>query len=284
MSGEDERGEPSQEHPQSTAAAGQGVDAQRVAAPARHLHWTTIAIDLIIVVVGVFIGMQASNWNQERATHQQSAEFTTRLKADLREEDWGYQLMIAYNREVLDNANRAVGALDGTAALSDEALLVSSYRATQYKQRLRRRSTYDELISTGTIGLIHDQALRDTAMRLYNIPTLENMAREGMQSRYREAFRMSLPNDVQRALGKHCGDLIIHPGDYAAIHGVLDYPCRTGLSEQSIAASARALRSNPNMIPYLRLRISDIETRLADLTGNNRDIMENLRSIAQEKP
>ena len=98
----------------------------------------------------------------------------------MREEDWGYQLLITYNREVLTNANRAVDALDGKADLSDEALLVSAYRATQYKQRLRRRATYDELISTGTIGLIRDQMLRDTAMRLYNTPALDNLAREGM--------------------------------------------------------------------------------------------------------
>ena len=247
-------------------------------------HWTAIAIELVIVVLGVFIGMQVSNWNEDRETNLKAAVFTERLKADLREEDWGYQLLIAYNREVLANAERAVNALDGKADLSDEALLVSAYRATQYKQRLRRRATYDELISTGTIGLIRDQTLRDTAMRLYNTPALENLAREGMQSRYREAFRMSLANDVQRAIGKHCGDHITRPGDYAAIHGALDYPCRTGLSVQAIADAAEALRSNPNMVPYLRLRIADIETRLGDLLSNNSDIMENLRAIAKEKP
>ena len=117
-------------------------------------HWTAVAIELVIVVVGVFVGIQVSNWNQQRVTDQQAAIFTTHLKADLREEDWGYQLLIAYNRQVLANAERAANALSGTAPMSDEALLVSAYRATQYKQRLRRRPTYDELISTGTIGLI----------------------------------------------------------------------------------------------------------------------------------
>ncbi|MEO7916003.1 MAG: hypothetical protein ABIR16_00040 [Dokdonella sp.] len=238
----------------------------------------------MIVVVGVFIGLQASNWNQDRATNAQAAAFTERLKADLREEDWMYQLLIAYNRDVLTDANLAVNALDHGAPISDEALLVSAYRATQYKQRPRRRSTFDELISTGTIGLIRDLTLRDTAMRLYNTPTFDNYARESMQSRYRETFRMSLPNDVQRALGKHCGDRYVPTGDYAAISGVLHYPCSTGLSVQEIAASAKALRSNPDILPLLRLRIADIETRMVDLTSNNRDIMEHLRAIATEKP
>ena len=60
-----------------------------------------------------------------------------------------------------------------------DTLLFSAYRSTQYKHRLRRRSTYDELISAGTIGLIHNQSLRDSAIRLYNIATIENMVREG---------------------------------------------------------------------------------------------------------
>src|SRR6185437_6974616 len=62
--------------------------------------------------------------------------------------------------------NRAIDALEGTSPLPDEALLVSAYRATQYKNRNRRGSTYEELISTGTIGLIRDPQLRDRDSRV----------------------------------------------------------------------------------------------------------------------
>ena len=247
-------------------------------------QWTAAVIELAIVVLGVFIGLQVSNWNQERISARQAANFSERLKADLREEDWAYQLQIAYNREVLANADRAASALEGTTTMPDEVLLVCAYRATQYKQRLRRRSTYDELISTGTIGLIRDPTLRDTAMRVYNMPTIDNVVREGMQSRYREAFRMCLPNDVQRAVAKNCGDRYIETGDYTAIVGSLDYPCTSGLAEQTVTEAAKALRSNPNLLPLLRLRIADIETRIVDLTNNNRAILDKLRAIATEKP
>ena len=247
-------------------------------------HWTAIGIELVIVILGVFIGMQVSNWNQERATDQQAAVFTAHLKEDLREEDWGYQMMIQYHREVLANAERTVGALDGTSPMSDEALLVSAFRATQYKQKLRRRATYDELISTGTIGLIRDRALRDTAMRVYNMPTLDNTVREGMQSRYREAFRMSIPNTVQRAIAQNCGDRFIEVGNYEGVANTLDYDCRTGLDEGTIRSAAAQLRSNTLLVPLLRLRIADIETRLTDLSSNNRVIVEGLHAIAQEKP
>jgi hypothetical protein len=257
---------------------------RRLGQSLRKQNWVAVTIELVIVILGVFIGTQVSNWNQERATDRQAAVFTQHLKEDLREEDWGYQLIIQYNREVLASAVRAVNALDGTVPATDDVLLVSAYRATQYKQKLRRRATYDELISTGTIGLISDRALRDTAMRVYNMPTLDNTVREGMQSRYREAFRMALPNEVQRILAKDCGDRFIKVGDYAGLANSLDYECRPGLAADTIRAAGSALRSNATLVPLLRLRIADIETRLADLAGNNREIMEGLRAIAQEKP
>jgi len=257
---------------------------RRLSQSLKDQNWAAISIEFVLLVLGVFLGIQVANWNAERETNQKSAIFTERLKADLRGEDWTYQFLIAYNREVLANANRAVEALDGKVALSDEALLVSAYRATQYRNRNQRGSTFDEMISTGSIELIRDPTLRDTAVRLYKLTVFDNLVREGMRSRYREAFRMSLPNAVQRALGKQCGDRVVLPGDYAAIQGNLDYPCETGLPVQTIAESATALRSNPDIVRFLRLRIADLETRMFDLTRNNRVVMENLRAIAKEKP
>ena len=255
---------------------------RRLVSSLKEQNWTAITVEFVLLVLGVFLGIQASNWNAERETKQKSALFTERLKADLRGEDWTYQFLIAYNREVLANANRAVDALEGKAALPDEALLVSAYRATQYRNRNQRGTSYDELVSTGNIDLVRDRTLRETAIRLYNVPIFDNLVNEGLHSRYREAFRMSLSNDVQRALGKQCGDRVSRPGDYSTIGGNLDYPCRTGLSAQAIAESAKALRSDPDIVRFLRLRIADLETRLSDLTRNNREIMENLRAIAGE--
>ena len=257
---------------------------RRLSQSIKEQNWTAIAIEFVLLVAGVFLGIQVANWNVERETKQKAAVFTERLRADLRGEDWTYQFLIAYNREVLANANRAVEALEGKAAISDEALLVSAYRATQYRNRNQRGSTFDELISTGNIGLIRDRTLRETAIRLYNLAVFDVLVREGVESRYRQTFRTSLPNYVQRAISKNCGDRVSRPGDYSTIQSNLDYPCQTGLSAQDIAVSASALRANPDILRFLRLRIADLETRMFDLTRNNRSVMENLRAIAKEKP
>ncbi|MFO1395198.1 MAG: hypothetical protein U1F09_15710 [Steroidobacteraceae bacterium] len=245
--------------------------------------WSTIAIELAIVVLGVFIGMQVSNWNQDRMTARQAADFTARLRADLSEEDWRYRFLLAYSEEVLANAKLAVGDLDGQQRLTDEALLVSAYRATQYSEAMSRRTTYDELISTGAIGLIRDQTLRETAMRVYtNVRVFENLVQEGARSRYREAFRMNFTNEVQHALARDCGDKYIRAGDFEGISGTLDYPCHLDLPADVISSAAATLRSSPEMRSYLRLRIADLETRIGDLRVNNKAVMESLRAISMQ--
>ncbi|HET9835178.1 MAG TPA: DUF6090 family protein [Rhodanobacteraceae bacterium] len=250
----------------------------------RRQDWAAVVIELIVVVVGVFIGVQASNWNENRETNQKAAVFTERLKSDLREEAWSYEYEVGYFNEVLTSAKRAADALSGKAPLSDEALLVAAYRATQYRYNIRRRATYDELTSTGEIGLIRDPALRDLAMRLYTAPMFDSIHTEGTDNPYRKAFRIAIPYEVQNALESACGDHLVPTGDYKAIGHSLDYPCSPHLSPGAMAPSAAILRSDPHFLEFLRLRIADIETNLGNLTVFYGGIREGLRAVAKEKP
>ena len=96
---------------------------RRVIAHVRRQEWTAIWIDLVIVVVGVFIGIQVANWNEERATARRAERFTERLRNDLREEAWGYEMQVGYYSDVAAHGRRTLDALTGRAALPDEQLL-----------------------------------------------------------------------------------------------------------------------------------------------------------------
>ncbi|MBS0583920.1 MAG: hypothetical protein JSS42_12540 [Proteobacteria bacterium] len=264
----------------------------RVVANIRRQDWTAVVVELAVVIIGVFIGVQASNWNEDREKNQKAAEFTERLKADLRVEAWNYEIQIEYNKQVLANAQRAADALTGKTPLSDEALLVAAYRATQLNINSRRRATYDELTSTGEIGLIRDQALRTLAMDVYTLPVVDQIERHARESEYRRAFRMAFPYEVQRALAETCGDHIAPIGDYAGIATVLDYPCTTGLAADVIAAAAAILKKDPKFVALLQLRIADIisdESVMAgyfgpQMRGPLQNLREPLQRLAKEKP
>ena len=104
---------------------------RRFADSLKHQNWTAIAIEFVLLVLGVFLGIQVSNWNAEREMQQRAAVFTERLTQDLRKEAWGYEWIIQYNRETNANQRRVLDALDGSALISDEQFLISAYRATQ---------------------------------------------------------------------------------------------------------------------------------------------------------
>lgn len=250
----------------------------------RRQDWTAVFIELVVVVVGVFIGVQASNWNEQRETDRKATVFSERLSADLREEAWGYAMNIGYFDQAQANARRAADALTGKIPLSDEALLIAAYRATQFNGNTRRRVTYDELISTGEIGLIHDAALRDLAMRVYTDPVIDQISLDWQHSEYREEFRKAIPYDVQLALAEKCGDHIVPVGNYEDIARVLDYPCATGLSPATIEAADGILEKDPRIIPLLQLRIVDIDTDLGNLTVYYANtIRKPLQRLVEEK-
>ena len=257
---------------------------RRVITHVRKQEWTAIVIDFVIVVVGVFIGIQVSNWNDDRSTRLRAAVFSERLTQDLHYEAWAYQYLIEYSKDVRAAAKAAIDALSGAAPLSDEQFLVSTYRATQYKYMDRGRATYDELISTGEIGLIADERLRKTAVPLFATTLLDVIAEEGREAPIREIFRRRVPADVQHALLRRCGDRFAASGDYDAIIGSLAYSCELGLAPDETAAAAALLRADERLIEALQIRFADLETAITDLEQVNAETFANLRAIAGRGP
>lgn len=256
----------------------------RVAEHVRTQNWTAIGIDFLIVVLGVFVGIQVSNWNAARVDQQRGVEFTERLRDDLRGELWVYDFLVAYYRDVRDAGDRAIGDLEGVAPLSSHDLLVAAYRASQYREGARRRDTYDELVSTGSLGLVTDQLLLQRAASIYRLRTIENATREGLEQGYRIEFRKAMPMAVQRELARQCGDRPVQPGQYEGIDSVIDYPCTLDLPPAILDAAAATLRADPEIRRALRLRIADLNTRLFDFTGGNRDQFAKLEESLSSAP
>jgi len=90
---------------------------RRVAEHLKQQHWTGVFIELAIVVLGVFLGIQASNWNEQRATNEKARVFTERLRQDLRVEAWRFNAVNSYYADVQANAHRTLDALEGRATL-----------------------------------------------------------------------------------------------------------------------------------------------------------------------
>jgi len=257
---------------------------RRITEHVRDQNWFAVGIDFVIVVVGVVIGIQVANWNEERLQAREGAQFAERLQADLRREHTNWQSLVAYLGVVRDNADSAAAILEGRVEATDETLLIHAYRATQYMYSVRWRATYEELTSTGSLGLIKDQGLRDSAVLFYRWQGIENAFEEGSGSRYRSLFRGLLPVVVQDALTQRCGDRITYLGSLGMTRLALDHACETGLTATEVAATAALLREHPDVLPALRLRAMNIRTSISNLTAEAADIAEGLRPFVEATP
>lgn len=244
---------------------------RRLSQSLKEQNWTAIWIEFVLLVLGVFLGIQVSNWNAERLNNKQSEIFTERLRADLHEEAWGYALVLEYNKDVLANIESVLADLQGETALSDEQFVINAFRATQYRSIDRKRATYDELVSTSKIDLIKDQTLRNSAIKLYNIPMLDNLYNEGVSSEYRKLFRSTVSKDVQKALFENCSDGFAKVLDYTSIDELLNQSCTLGLPAEKISAAANALRMHNDMLANSQLRFAEVSTTIRNL--ENRPII-----------
>ncbi len=241
---------------------------RRLSEHLRAQNWFAVTLDFIIVVLGVFIGTQVSNWNAARHDHARAADYTRRLAADLDYEAARHDASRDYYGEVRDNARRAAAALGAAPgasdAMSDEGLLISLYRASQYFYFPQRRATFDEIISTGDIRLVADQSMREAAIIIFADATIETVFEEAKSSDFRRLFRRMTPAPVQDALLRRCGDRDVPPGDVAA-PAVLDYPCTLELPAAAVAAAAANLRSNADLLEALQLRLADLDTAMVNI-------------------
>ena len=86
---------------------------RRISEQVRAQNWFTVGIELLILVLGVFIGIQASNWNDERSEKVREREILLNIAEDIRAD-----------REIIGNARRfATIAVDaGNYALTRAGL------------------------------------------------------------------------------------------------------------------------------------------------------------------
>lgn len=231
----------------------------------RDQNWFAVGIDFLIVVVGVFIGIQVANWNDAQKEQTLAEDYTQRLRIDLRAELEYAEALIAYYESTLAAGAVAYAGLTQPAQNSDAAILTNAYRASQFNFYERRRSTFDEIVNAGKLNLIQDPKLRDTAILIYATKIFDVVQEEGQTARFRELFRMTIEPALQFELGRQCGDRYLESLHGAAGLLTLDYPCEFTGETEDIEAAVAALRADENIIRALRLRNVQVAGRIGDL-------------------
>ena len=135
----------------------------------REHDWLAVLVELLIVMLGVFLGIQAANWNETRKERQEESRYYAQIVVDLRRDLQTLQ-QAQRNSRVHDRAAETVlealeSGIPRGVAPADFARAIH-YAGFLYLPTSSRR-TYDELISTGNLGLLRDAKAKDAIAAYY---------------------------------------------------------------------------------------------------------------------
>jgi hypothetical protein len=74
----------------------------------REQSWTAITIDFLIVVLGVFVGIQVNNWNLDRLDAQRAHGYLLRIQSDIESDLKAIERREAYWKWVVDYGQAAI--------------------------------------------------------------------------------------------------------------------------------------------------------------------------------
>ena len=135
---------------------------RRLADAIREQNWFTVIVEILIVVVGIFIGLQVDDWNERRKDRLDERFYLERLHDDV-------QLAISLSDRVRD---RRIGTIDNLASAADVVFERSSRSSLSDEEceaigvaRFFNIVVSDlpavtELVSAGRLDIIQDTDLR----------------------------------------------------------------------------------------------------------------------------
>lgn len=229
----------------------------------RKQEWTAVAIDFVIVVVGVFIGLQVNEWGAAQAAQRRGHEYVERLIRDIEEDIAGRRALVAYYEAVRASGERT-DALLNEQHLSSAALVIDAYRASELAYRRPTRATWDEIVSSGDLALLPGTAVQDGLSDYFSFDAALNLREAMRNSPYRHLVRSIIPHPVQERIRARCGDV---RDRYEAVVGFRP-DCELGLEARDLDEAARRLRQDEQVRAELRYQLSELAAGLNNLRGD----------------
>ncbi|WP_084420043.1 hypothetical protein [Henriciella litoralis] len=162
---------------------------QRLATSIRKQDWFTVLIETLIVVLGVFLGIQLGNLNQARVERNSEQVLLLRLQEETRSllDTQKEELAVHSPRLGLaTDANSVMFSLVPSRPLTDDecwALLVSHWIPSPTEEL----SSLDDLISSGRFDLISNPSVK-SALRDYAV--VQERSRVARAEAVNELFRL----------------------------------------------------------------------------------------------
>lgn len=231
---------------------------KRAIAKLKEQDWTAIGIELLIVIIGVFIGTQVSNWNNSRIERAKTEQMALDLKPELRNQDENYRVVINYFAVARRYGDTAFAGWRDEPHLRDRDFVIAAYQSSQILFSGTNNASWSQIFGSDRLRDLDNSRLRAT---LATLMTADLAALEAeLSTDYRRDVRMLVPEDIQQAIRAQCGDRrrgLIYIG--------LAPTCSLDIPDKRFAAAAHVLRANPKLVGELRFHFAVVDGYVATL-------------------
>ncbi len=250
---------------------------RRVIKHFRNQEWTAIFLDFLIVVVGVFVGLQVQQWSEARQDQRLGAYYVSRLTADLQNDLSQTDRIGRYYAAVLASAERTNALLDKPDANAQE-LVINAYRATEINLDTQSDKTWNQIVSSGHMGLLPPTFLQSNIGDYYSFDLAQDTYNNLNQSAYRRTVRSLIPIRLQKALREKCSDV---QDELGYVTGFVE-TCDLNIAPALIMATAQRLRSSPEVRTTLAYQYSDLMAANLYIQINASLLKEGLNALGAE--
>jgi hypothetical protein len=201
-------------------------------------NWAAITIEFVLLVLGVFLGIQVANWNEARIGRDRERVFLGQLRDEIGENARSVQHQLDFQKEVVASGRRALAFLqtDGHCAEGCAGLVIDFFHASQLWGAPYARVRYEE---NQRMGFPADQATRRSIDDFYAFIDGWDVV-TGTSPAYRERVRGHLTPEVSDVLWRDCAAVTVR-------YEILVRGCEAALAKLDLQPILRALHADAEL-------------------------------------
>jgi hypothetical protein len=234
---------------------------KRAVAKLRAQDWAAITIELAIVIIGVFIGIQAANWNQARIEKRETQRLLLELRPALQTFAQFFDTAKPYYATTRSYSNTAFAGWRGDSKVSDEQFVIAAYQASQIYIFRVNGENWAAIFGSDRLRDIDSPEIRRglASLMTFNYDTIDLPA---IATAYREHVRQVIPEDIQDAIRDQCSDKPIG-GQLLELY--LTPKCDLHFPDGRFASAAADLRARRDLVGELRWHRAAVAAFLINL-------------------
>lgn len=253
---------------------------KRFAANLRAQNWSAIMIELGIVIVGVFIGTQVSNWNGQRLEKRETQRMLAQLGPNLQTLTDYYANARVYYATTRRYAGTAFAGWRGDPGVNDAEFVIAAYQASQIIGIGTNGSTWATVLGADQLRRVDDLAIRNNLSFLMSADYTQ-LDTPAVNTPYRQNVRRLIPDDIQEAIRAQCGDVV--PTNAQQLSFILPATCDLNIASNAAATAAAILRANPDLAQDLQWHMAAQSALLANMRAFELATEDLQRRIAGSK-